>query len=703
MTTIAVLLASAFATLVAPGASPASRRPSPPVDLSAADRCDFTGQQQGSRCLLPFPDDYYTVRDRRTATGRRVNLQTAAMPANVRGVHIDAAPYNRSDGFSPGSTIVVKVPGLDSAAALSRNRVPPINHIGRFRDPDQAIVVLDARTGRRWPIWAEVDSNAASPATTALEIHPARNFASGHRYIVALRHLKTAAGAPIEAPPGFRYYRDRLPSKQPLINRRRGHFARIFHTLRGAGIGRRGLYLAWDFTVASDRNIAARALHMRDDAFASLGDARLGNRTVEGAAPHFRVSQVTNFSPAQDPQVARRIMGTVTVPCYLAPSCSPGGQFELDGRGLPTRDDTWDANFDCIIPRSAVEPSPSPARPSLYGHGLFGSASEVASAPQRDLAGTYNFVLCATDEIGMSRNDLPTAFGILGDLSGFPKLVDRVQQGLLDELYLGRAMIHRDGFSSDPAFHVDGTLRTPSVVDTTRLYYDGNSQGGILGGALTALSPDFTRAALGVPGMNYSLLLPRSVDFDAFAAILYPNYPDELSRPLILSLLQMLWDRGEPDGYAHGMTRHPLPDTPRHKVLMNVALSDHQVTNFAADVEARTIGARAHVPILDPGRWPGVDVLWHVPPIARYPFAESAVFYWDIGPVRPDPANPGRTIGVPPPPLENVPNRAGEDPHGAPRGAPQAEQLISEFLRPRGGIDDVCGGQACHAGGWTGP
>ena len=202
-----------------------------------------------------------------------------------------------------------------------------------------------------------------------------------------------------------------------------------------------------------------------------------------------------------------------------------------------------------------------------------------------------------------------------------------------------------------------------------------------------------------VPPINH---IGRFRDPDQ-AIVVLDARPDELSRPLILSLLQMLWDRGEPDGYAHRMTRHPLPDTPRHKVLMNVALGDHQVTNFAADVEARTIGARAHVPILDPGRWPGVDVLWHVPPIARYPFAESAVFYWDIGPVRPDPANPGRTIGVPPPPLENVPNRAGEDPHGAPRGAPQAEQLISEFLRPRGGIDDVCGGQACHAGGWTGP
>jgi hypothetical protein len=241
------------------------------------------------------------------------------------------------------------------------------------------------------------------------------------------------------------------------------------------------------------------------------------------------------------------------------------------------------------------------------------------------------------------------------------------------------------------------------VIDTSNLYYDGNSQGGIMGGALTALSPDFTRAALGVAGMRYSLLVPRSVDFDQFAELLYPNYPDELSRPLIISMLQMLWDRDEPNGYANRMTTNPLPDTPPHRVLINVALGDHQVTNFAADVEARTIGASAHVPILDPGRWPDVDVLFGVPPITSYPFTGSAIFYWDTGPVRPDPENPGETIGVPPPPLENVPNRAGEDPHSAPRGAQLAEQLISQFLTPAAAITDVCGGEACRAGGWTGP
>jgi len=446
---------------MSPAHALASPPPSPSVDLSTADRCDFIGPQQGSRCLFPFPDDYYTVRDHSTATGRRLYLKTASMPANRLGVHVDATPYNASDGFSPGQMIVLKVPGLESKAALQKTGAVPINHIGRAHDADQPIVVIDANTGQRWPIWAEIDANATSAANAALLINPATNFAAGHRYIVALHHLKTAVGATIAAPPGFRYYRDRLPSSNPVVNRRRGHFQHIFQALRKAGIERQDLYLAWDFTVASDESIAARALHMRDDAFASLGDTDLGDQTVSGDAPRFQIAQRQSFTPAENPQIARRVQGTVTVPCYLASSCASGGQFQFDSRGLPTRNGTWDANFDCIIPRSAVDGSPSPARPSLYGHGLFGRAAEVASSGQRDLANSHNFVLCATDEIGMAQSDLGTALAITSDVSNFPKLADRLQQGLLDELYLGRAMIHPQGFSSDPAFHVDGTPRDP--------------------------------------------------------------------------------------------------------------------------------------------------------------------------------------------------------------------------------------------------
>ena len=409
---LAAVSMAGWAIAAAP-AHGASTQKLPLIDTSDADRCDFIAKPNRGLCLLPFPNDYYTVKDPDTLTGRRINLKTAAMPANVDGKHIDARPYNLNDGFSPGQPIVLKVPGLNSTAAMNRTGAVPINDIGRYRDPAQPIVLIDAETGKRRPIWANIDSNASEPGTVALEIHPARNLAAHHRYIVALRNLKTAGGQTIQAPAAFRYYRDRIPSDQGAINRRRAHFEGIFKTLKEAGIGRGNLYLAWDFTVASDWNIASRMLRIRNDAFAELGDTNLADRVVQGDSPAFDVTSVTNFTPAQDAQVARRVKGTFTVPCYLAPDCAPGGRFQLDTRGAPTRHGDWTANFDCIIPRSAVQGTPSPARPSLYGHGLFGSAAEVSSGPQAELANTYNFVLCATDEIGMSQGDLPNTAGIL--------------------------------------------------------------------------------------------------------------------------------------------------------------------------------------------------------------------------------------------------------------------------------------------------
>ena len=66
----------------------------------------------------------------------------------------------------------------------------------------------------------------------------------------------------------------------------------------------------------------------------------------------------------------------------------------------------------------------------------------------RDLANQYGFIMCATDEIGMSGNDVPNvAANVLTDLSNFPQLADRLQQGLLNELFLSRLMIHPGGFA----------------------------------------------------------------------------------------------------------------------------------------------------------------------------------------------------------------------------------------------------------------
>jgi hypothetical protein len=686
------------------------------IDLSQASKCDFIGQQDGSRCMLPFPDNFYTVSDPSTYTGRRINLSTASMPANTSGVHIDAAPYNSNDGFSPGQAIVLRIPGLDNPTALAKTNAVPINHLGAYTDKNAPVVVIDAKTGKRWPIWVEIDSNAASPSDTAVLIHPAKNFAAHHRYIVAMRNLKDSSAKTIAAPEGFRYYRDELPSSKGPINKQRKRFDSIFSTLKKAGIERSNLYLAWDFSVATDQNIAARMLQIRDDAFSQLGDTDLADETVTGTAPAFTVTDV-DLTP--NPDLARRVRGTFTVPCYMTSvggvPCATGSRYNLDSNGVPVQNGTWTANFDCIIPHSIVDDAGhSPGRPVVYGHGLLGSADEVTSDAQRTLSQNHKFMHCATDEIGFSENDVVTAITILGEMGKFPELTDRTQQGLLDELYLGRLMDNPAGFAGVKAFHEDQTEAdtnpnvaisptdptNPSVIDTSKLYYNGNSQGGILGGAFAAISPDVTRASLGVPAMNYSVLLNRSSDFTTYEAFLNPAYPSKITQALLLSAVQMLWDPGEANGYAHRMTDDPLPNTPPHKVLMDIAFGDHQVTTWQADVEARTIGAEAHAPVVSSGRWPGVDPLVDIPRIASYPYTGSAIVYWDGGPLD---WSPG--LGTDPPPLGNLPNSSGDDPHELPRRAPGEQQMVSDFLQPNNlsNITDTCSGLPCFSGTYTGP
>jgi hypothetical protein len=628
------------------------------VALLAALIMPTAAQAQPS--LLPWPNDALTKRDKKTDTGRRLNLPAAAMPRNKDGKPIDPTDMNRADGFSPGSMIVVKVPGLDNAAALAASRLPGLADLSAGLRKHSPVAVFNARTGKRQPIWAELDSNATSDANRMLLIRPAKNFSEGQRYVVVLRNLKTASGARIK------------PVKH-------GVAPGLGYSLRKAGIKRRGLYRAWSFTVASERSLAGRMLHIRDDAFAALGDRNLRDLKVAGKAPQFTITGVTNYTPAQDARIARQVTGTMTVPCYLTAACAPGGEFTFDKRGLPQRHGSTTADFICRIPRSALDPaSPPPARPSLYGHGLLGDPDEVDAGNVSDMASEHNFVFCATAWAGFASGDLGNIVASINDFSNFNTVADRMQQGFLNQLYLGRLMIHPQGLSSNPAFQKGGK----SVIDTRRLFFDGNSQGGIMGGGLTAVAPDFNRAVLGVPGMNYSTLLQSSVDFDVYATLIYPAYPQESTRQLMFAVIQLLWDRGEADGYAQHMTSDPLPNTPSHTVLMHVAFGDHQVSDTTAEVEARTIGAYGYRPVVDAGRSPWTRFQL-IPPLGKFPFKGSAIVMWDSG--------------TPAPPITNTPNRGGSDPHSRPRSTPAARLQKSEFLKLDGRVVDVCGGKACHA------
>jgi len=634
----------------------------PDLDVAAASRCEILGQ---SRCYLPFPSNRFTRDDPATDTGRRVDIPAGTLPANTSGTPIDVTEWNRNDGFSPGTPIIVHVPGVD----LAVTGAAPITDIGRSLDPDAPIVLFDAATGERWPYFAELDATAGSDATRALIIRPARNFRSGQRIIVALRNLRRADGSVIPAARAFAVYRDFVPTFLPAVEARRAAMHDVLARLHGAGVDLRELYLAWDFTVASTRSITERALHMRDDALAELG----------GGAPEFTVTQVTDNVSSS---IWRRVRGTFRAPRYLTGTGGPGSRLSYPaGAGpdaLPTRNGTMDVPFVCNIPHSVATGGTGPVTPGralVYGHGLLGSRDEVNGFGA--LADAARMVMCATDWIGMSGEDIPNIVTILGDLSHFPTLADRVQQGFVHQILLARLMRSPAGLVSHPAFRAGDEAM--GVIATGEVFFNGNSQGGILGGAATALSTEWTRAVLGVPGMNYSTLLTRSVHWDTFGPLSRAAYPDDLDQTVGHAFIQMLWDRAEANGYVAHLTTDPLPGTPAHQVMLVEAFGDHQVANIATETEARSApGMRVWRPALRDGRSPDVTQVWDVPGIDTLPWSGSVLVIWDYG--------------TPAPPTSNTPPRQGTDPHGLGRTNPVLLEQIDRFLRGDGAFVDLCGG-----------
>ena len=687
-------------------------------------------------CLLPFPNDHFTTADASTPTGRRVNFLPTAMPRNGtevteggEGKPVDPIEWNRNDGFSPGSAVMTYVPNLDLHATWGTTERPHsevgpnelgyfdhrdhIADIGLYQREDAPMVIVNTETGERHPFWSELDSHrdAVEAGERLLILRPAVNFEEGTRYVVALRDLKASDGSTIAPGAEFLAYRDGAGTDAA----RQSHFdTSIFPVLQGAGIARNELYLAWDFTVASERNLAERILHMRDDAFGRiLGDANLADRVVQGSSPEFTVDRTemrtdswTDSNGNSFTRQYRRVHGRVTVPNYMdriqqteghvrgnqlpydVPA--PGSRLlDLDLDGLPDQnpaEPTVNVPYVCDVPLNGQRNSAI-----LYGHGLLGDRGQIGDATKSPLR-DGPFYSCAADWWGMSTPDLPTVAAILADFSNFPSLPDRAQQGFLNFMFLGRAAVHPDGFAANDAFKDNGVslVKTADENDTP-LYYDGNSQGGIMGGSLIAVSPDIKRGILGVLGMNYSTLLNRSVDWEGeltlepnpdveenippYSVPFYTAYQDPLERQIVFGLMQMLWDRGETNGYAHHMTDDPLANTPPHEVMLQAAYSDHQVANVSAEVEARTIGAPLMVPSLAPGRH------WEMEPysvgMATYPYKGSALIYWDSGNATP--------------PNGNIPPDQNGDPHGHPRSEPAASWQEAHFLLT-GEMYDVCGG-----------
>ncbi len=618
-------------------------------------------------CGFPFPSNVYLKADPTgmNPSGMSVRFGANTLPATLGQYPIDPSFFYGQDGFSPGQAPMTYLPG-----ATDTGLATPAS-IASTLGADSPTILLDADSGELVPHWVDLDYSVRHADEAALMIRPAVRLKDGTRYIVAFRHVKDETGAEIPPSPAFKALRDGTSSKEASVGRRRALYKDIFAKLATAGVDKKDLQIAWDYTTASKLNNTQWMVSMRDQALAAVGDS----------GPEFTLKSVEE---APESHTLRRITVTMHTPLYLtngdnydAQNPDNAARLVLDDKGMPKQNGTMDQDVLIIVPNSVQTAGKHGLMQN--GHGLLGDRTEGQGGYLAEMADGYHYIAFATNYFGFAEDDTNLVIDALGSRIGLLRsFFERQIQGQVNQLTAMRMMIGR--IAKDGIKDAQGkVLLDPAWIDNTLRVYRGDSQGGIMGTSYMAVSTDVTRGLVGEPGMPYNLLLNRSEDWPKFGFILGGAYSNDLDIQILQGLMQMLWDRTEPDGYAPYITENMLPNTPSHHILMHAARGDHQVTTLAAAVIARAVKAK----LIEDKQG---EVMRDVYGLDKAPAPlqdENALVEYDFPALAPEP-------------LHNLPVTTGFDPHDCVRTLTPSYEQSDVFFRT-GKIDWYCNG-ICDCG-----
>ncbi len=552
----------------------------------------------GADCLLPFPSDYFRVPDDTLPGGARVVLTAAARPRTDRGGVADLGAWRPIDGASR-----LPMPTAVFPADVSGSHLP-----GYFDDPassarpESASVLIEADSGRLLPHFVDRDPRASSPESQALVLHPLVGLRERTRYVVAFQQLKGADGALVAAPEGFRRLRDDQARGDAVLEPLQRRFeVDVFPALKAAGVAREQVQLAWAFTTGSDAWTAADMLRVRE-----LTLAWLATR-----APAVTLTQVELLA---EPDLWRRVRGTVEVPLFLA-SSEPGAALHRDAAGTVQQNGTMRVPFLAQVPL-VLRDEPGPATALGYGHGAFSTRDEALSQNPRDIARHSRAVLFSIDWWGMSRVDLASTFEAVANRpSRALAFTDGVHQGMANHLVFSAAIA--GPLRELPEFQDEAGA---PLYPAEAARFMGISQGHILAGMLAAVHPGLTRIGLNQGGAGLSHALSRSRPLSDIFLLLDMKAP--LDRRRFEATLQPYFDRIDGAFWARYVLAEPLPGNAPRRVLMQTGLGDPEVPNLAAFLHARLLGLKQ----LEPA----VPAIYGLEPVAS-PTTESVNAVYDLG------------------------------------------------------------------------
>ncbi len=619
-------------------------------------------------CLTPFPSDQFLVE----TNGRKtISLPQDAFLPTRGGTPFPVQELSIFDGFSPASQIMVLLNGRINRS----DNFPDLHHPERSTTSASSIQLINTATWQRVPLFAEGDSR--SYENNFLLIHPLIRLQPGTTYIVVLRREITPDGS---SPPAFRALRDKIETDDPYIENIRSNYESYFSKLETMGVRRNDIFLMWDFTTGTDRNIIGNNLGKILNFVKSYPDPTSDEIIIDSA--------VTNPDAGRGDFLLKQIHGRIPVPWLMNDDNSRIKRLE-DGSV-----DTEDYRIEYIpfvenIPKCVTNTTP---HIMIYGHGLGGSANDIDGYTLRKNAQEWCTIELAVDWYGANYEGLEATIqeAIISHKHPFYGLItmaERLLQGHLDFLMLIKSIPALTGVPLETDYYVyNGDPDYPADI-TSAFFYYGVSNGGIQGGTLAytgyTLNPAIHKFALNVNGAVWSILFQRYEGWHYFEAAFLLKVESLFEVTKMVLLAQLFYDFVDPITFA---PYYPLTSTdnsiPHLHILSQESMGDAAVSNITTEIWARTAGI--------PGLAKLIDQPYEIPEKAGP--LPTALTQWDGHP-QPLPPDTNSPLLQPQTTVVKCGSSYTEA-HGVPFCLDTAREQVRRFMET-GLVFQLCSGDIC--------
>ncbi len=522
----------------------------------------------GDEALLPFPNDVYTRPDPNTPTGRHLVIPSGVWTDDL----LDQAPFDAravverleaQDGFSPNLPILLTVP-----AALAPDMLPDLE-ASRRADSPVALINLDALSRLPFRVFSQTREEDGK-VVTLLVLSPYDRLEHGRRYAVIVRRgLTDTAGQPVPPPEQLSKVLsgafDTAAEDAAWDPAQVAAVSDLAGAIEPLGYARTDIALLFAFTVESRESyvrplkaLDAFVEQRRDEVRYTVNDLDIRPRPLKG-------------------KDSARIQGRGTFTAL---------RFVNDEGRLLEQPVEQDLVFLLRLP----EQCPRGGCPvAIFGHGL--SATRGTMFQVSDALASRGIATIATNTI-WHNNFIQPFKVVLGARKNLDLFLATFLEHILRNAQLVE-VIRQDLALRDlrPTTWIQDGRGEPVRLRPDRIFYIGQSLGGLCGVATCFLAPDIKAAVFDVAGGSAVDMLFDSRLMDLMGVPLY-TFPglDERDSLLLMPLAAYLFDAVDPLGYAPFLREAPADGQYPRLVTQQAGLGDGLVPNWTTDKLARALG-----------------------------------------------------------------------------------------------------------------